>query len=278
MVITMDPNERRIELLCEIAAEVEMLRTSKGWTEWLAFARHFRTYSLNNQLLIHRQRPDATRVAGFRKWQSLGRQVRRHEQGIAILAPLLVKGTDREGSEDRPLVRLKGFRIVHVFDIAQTEGEPEPEGLGPFPEITAPDPMLLVSLIAAASRAGIGVAFSNDTSLNARGWYDGAAHNITLVECYSTPSQIRTMLHELGHACDDDLHDLERTRAQNELVAESAAYLVGSGKFGLKMSDSSAHYLTGWNATLDGLVAMAEQVLKTATRVEELLADLPDAA
>ncbi len=33
------------------------------------------------------QAPQATRVAGFRSWQSLGRQVRKGERGIAILAP-----------------------------------------------------------------------------------------------------------------------------------------------------------------------------------------------
>ncbi|MGI9023785.1 MAG: ArdC-like ssDNA-binding domain-containing protein [Acidimicrobiales bacterium] len=41
-------------------------------------------------MLIASQRPEGvTRVAGYRRWQSLGRQVRKGEQGIAILAPVL---------------------------------------------------------------------------------------------------------------------------------------------------------------------------------------------
>lgn len=44
---------------------IEALRGSEGWRRWLASRRHFRTYSLHNQLLIAHQRPGATRVAGF---------------------------------------------------------------------------------------------------------------------------------------------------------------------------------------------------------------------
>ena len=39
---------------------------------------------LSNQVLILAQRPDATTVAGYRAWLSLGRQVRRGAKGIGI--------------------------------------------------------------------------------------------------------------------------------------------------------------------------------------------------
>ena len=44
-------------------------------------------YSVNNVLLIVHQRPDATRVAWYKAWQGLGRQVRKGATGIRILVP-----------------------------------------------------------------------------------------------------------------------------------------------------------------------------------------------
>jgi hypothetical protein len=59
-----------------IATQVESLRDSERWTAFLACpsASAFHANSLGNVLLILGQRPDASRVAGFRKWQGLGRQ------------------------------------------------------------------------------------------------------------------------------------------------------------------------------------------------------------
>jgi len=70
--------------------------------------------------LILSQRRYATRVAGYRTWLTLGRQVKAGEKGIAILAPLVsrTKPVDAREETDHPeLVKvLRGFRVVHVFD------------------------------------------------------------------------------------------------------------------------------------------------------------------
>ena len=71
----------------ELATVVSDLQNPVVWQEWLTFAAKFHQYSMNNQLLIWRQRPDATAVAGYRAWHALGRQVRRGETGIRVLAP-----------------------------------------------------------------------------------------------------------------------------------------------------------------------------------------------
>src|SRR5208283_3502738 len=62
---------------------IEQLRSSEGWQRWLATRRHFHCYSLTNQLLIAMQRPDATRVAGFRAWLKLGYCVTKRPDDIA---------------------------------------------------------------------------------------------------------------------------------------------------------------------------------------------------
>src|SRR5205823_9205242 len=44
---------------------VHALTTSDDWQRALSFAARFHAYSFGNALLIHRQRPEATLVAGF---------------------------------------------------------------------------------------------------------------------------------------------------------------------------------------------------------------------
>ena len=56
----------------------------------------FHTYGFGNVMLIARQKPDATHVAGFRTWNSLGRFVKPGEKGILILAPMI--GRKKAGS------------------------------------------------------------------------------------------------------------------------------------------------------------------------------------
>ena len=104
---------------------------SAAFTAYLSVAARFHKYSWTNCLLIAMQRPNATRVAGFRAWLGLGRHVRKGEKGIAILAPIITKRS-RDTKEDRhdtsdstteSVGYLVGFRSAYVFDIAQTDGE-----------------------------------------------------------------------------------------------------------------------------------------------------------
>ena len=91
-------------------------------TQYLAAMARFHTYSFGNVMLIARQKPDATNVAGIRTWNSLGRFVKRGEKGILILAPMVGKNRkqkeEAEQADDakEPESRLFGFRAVYVFD------------------------------------------------------------------------------------------------------------------------------------------------------------------
>jgi len=87
-------------------------------------------------MLIARQKPDATNVAGLRTWNSLGRFVRRGEKGIFILAPMVGNkrknnesentepNTDAKETQTQPT--LYGFRGVYVFDRLSRDLRPEP--------------------------------------------------------------------------------------------------------------------------------------------------------
>src|SRR5437868_10568973 len=102
---------------------------SEVLTAYLGAMAKFHTYSFGNIMLIARQKPDASNVAGLRTWNSLGRFVKRGEKGIFILAPMIGKKRSEEeaianeDSKSNSESRLYGFRSVYVFDVSQTEGK-----------------------------------------------------------------------------------------------------------------------------------------------------------
>jgi hypothetical protein len=104
-----------------IATQVEALRDSDRWTAFLDFASAFHAYSLGSVLLILSQRPDAERVAGFRKWQGLGRQVRKGEKAVWIFGYSTKKVTEEDENGESQEKRIARFPILSVFDIAQTD-------------------------------------------------------------------------------------------------------------------------------------------------------------
>ena len=75
---------------------------SEVLTAYLGAMAKFHTYSFGNIMLIARQKPDATNVAGLRTWNSLGRFVKRGEKGIFILAPMVGRRSTKDVATDEP--------------------------------------------------------------------------------------------------------------------------------------------------------------------------------
>jgi antirestriction protein ArdC len=91
------------DLHTRIVEKVATLTDGEQWRAWLTFAEKFHTYSFGNTIAIWMQRPDATWVAGIRRWNQLGRRVRHGERGISILAPVTAKTTaEVEGTRPEP--------------------------------------------------------------------------------------------------------------------------------------------------------------------------------
>ena len=113
----------KVDHLTDIHHKLEQgfqdLTSTEGWKQWLKIVRSMPRYSLRNQLLIAMQRPDATQVASFNRWKQLGRQVRRHEHAIWILAPVSYKRAPHEGEQPQDVPSnektLRGFKAVPVF-------------------------------------------------------------------------------------------------------------------------------------------------------------------
>lgn len=259
-------DDRTQELLASLKTEVESLTDSDQWKRWLETAARFHRYSFSNQLLILRQMPEATKVAGYRAWQELGRQVRKGEKGIWILAPMVKKVTEDDGTEHRTCY---GFRSVSVFDLSQTEGEPLPTVELPEVSLSEDSWDLYNRFSKVADEEGLSIKRVDSASGSARGWYIASDKTISIVDAYPQASQTRTLLHELAHHFTPDLSKLSRPEA--ELIAESAAYVVGT-QLGIDTTGYSALYTASWaNGKAGELEKVAQQVVTTAHRLNEAL-------
>ena len=239
---------------------VAEIASGDDWKRMLKVASNFHRYSFNNHLMIFLQRPDATLVAGFRKWKTMGRSVKRGEKGIAIFAPCKyrTKIEDDDG-EEKTLQQIRGFRVVHVFDISQTEGEE-------IPDLDAVRPKLLDgdspegiwdALVAQAETAGFEVI--RDQKRTENGYCDFLKKEIA-VRPDVTPAQgLKTLVHELAHALLHGDH-VVRTREIQEVEVESVAYIVCDA-LGLDSGGYSFAYVARWS---DG---RSELMRDTAERV-----------
>jgi len=279
--------------IAELADGADEARASEQFQRWLDVQSRFHDYSVNNQLLILRQMPDATKVAGYHTWQELGRQVQSGESAIWIWAPIITEKCpecgnseshhERDGHQcdhhqdsdpeewDRGVV---GFRPTSVFDISQTEGEPLPAletaAHGDGDE-------LLTALREAVDDLDVHLEVIAPSN-----WEHGEARGVcprhSPVDCQpvievrdreNRADLARTTIHEIAHAqLHMDVADGDE-QAKRELEAEAVAYTVGR-HFGLDTSNS-AFYLASWSDEpadalrdrLDRISATAQELIDT---------------
>jgi hypothetical protein len=284
---TTSPEERRAQaeaLHASIADQVEALKDTVQWARFLAFAGAFHAYSPNNVLLILAQQPTATRVAGFRKWQELGRQVRRGEKAIRIFGFRTKKIEDEpadgtgEAGEGRTLTY---YPMLSVFDIGQTDPiDPEAADLEP-----------LARHLAGTDEAGILDAVAD--YLTGAGWsveripLPRAANGYTttdgsrrvVIDADLPPAQAaKTALHEAAHVllhADDEPGEYAAHRGIKETEAESVAY-VTAGLLGLDTAAYSIGYVAGWADGDPAIIrAAAAAVLRTVHTLADALTGQP---
>jgi hypothetical protein len=249
------------------------LTSSAAWARWLQVSRRFHRYSFPNQILILSQRPDATWVAGYRAWVRLGRQVRQGERAIRILAPCLVVPEPAEG-EGPPSPTLLGFRVAHVFDLAQTAGEELPQ---PVRTLTGPgSPDQLGKLARHAVDLGFDLQFKALRGAR-HGDCSHALRRIRVSSELAPAHQLKTLAHELAHAI---LHgpEFQGSRALAELEAESVAYVVCQA-LGVESRDYSFGYLATWSGggpeAARLVIAAGGRILKAASSILDAKDDQP---
>jgi DNA primase len=263
--MTSKTEDRQAEARERLESAVAELVTEEGWHRWLESRARFHAYSVGNTMLIAMQRPLATQVAGYRAWQALGRQVRKGERGIAILAPMVGRREDPETGDDVRVVY--GFRTVHVFDVAQTDGDELPEP--PVSLLKGEGPDGLAAMLGAVA-AGEELSVIAAATLPANGSLDRSDRAITVGEHLEAGSAAwcKTMLHELGHWFDlgpDGSAMFDRAAA--EIVAESVAFTVGQ-TVGLETGEYSFGYVATWaRGDVDRIREVADRVDAAAGRI-----------
>jgi antirestriction protein ArdC len=220
--------------------------------------------------LIWRQKSDASYVAGFNNLLKLGRYVRKGEKGIAILAPMFFKDK-RQTAEGELEAQRIWFKVVHVFDISQTDGTPLPEL--PTKSFGKRGQDMLNRLLRFVGSRGITVRFVEKCSLNgAAGTSKGTEIEIRTIETDVT-TQAATLAHEIArsllHFTPDGKRNTSRDskeidRQQRELEAEATAYVVGS-YFGIQ--SPSDFYLAAYKMTPAMLLEAVETIAATVKTI-----------
>lgn len=257
-----DTTERDAKLAAvhaKLTSAVEALVSGEDWARALEFAARFRSRSFNNTLLIYSQHaaafeegrvsePWPTYVAGFKQWQTLGRQVNKGQSGYQILAPVTARfashspdldGTWRRlgrGETPKPgevvRSRLVGLRPAYVWDVSQTSGDPIPER--PRPQLLqgqAPAG-LWDALAAQVESRGFEVRdFPHARRIGgANGLTDYGERVVSVRADMDDAARVKTLAHELGHVMLHGPDNVEAAmhRGVAEVEAESVALMVGA--------------------------------------------------
>lgn len=279
-------------ILKSLETGVENIFTGDKYAQYLQTMSKFHRYSFNNTLLIAMQRPDATLVTGYRNWQSMGRQVKKGEKGITILAPAPIKRKREQeilDQNNKPLLDGNGkpkteeveviiprFKPTTVFDISQTDGEPI-ETLAPE-ELTEAVADYELFMKAITEVSPVPIRF-DEIEGEAKGYYHSVDKEIVIQKGMSDSQTIKTAIHETGHARihDKDLmaeQGIEKDRLTKEVEAESVAYCVCSA-FGVDTSEYSFPYIAGWSSGRDmkELKTSMDTIRKTAGEMIDELSD-----
>jgi hypothetical protein len=248
-----DLSSRITEHIQELATATDEARVSEEMRRYLDTIARFHKYSPNNLWLILMAKPEATMVAGYHKWREMGRFVKKGEKGIAILAPVIIKDKDDIDEDNEKLV---GFKVVYVFDLSQTDGEPLPKA--PCWKSPEKNAELTERLIRFAEGNSIKVSIKQ-LSGDIQGISKGGA--IVL----SPDAGVKTLVHEIVHEILHHDNDRPENPTIRELEAESIAYVV-SKHFGLD-GLSSPNYNALHGATSEMIMQHLECIRSTAAKI-----------
>ncbi len=271
-------NAKRDEIMNRLVEGVRELTSSDRWQEWLKAQSRFHHYSFGNVLLIAMQCPQATRIAGFHAWRKLGRNVRKGEKAIWILAPVTQKievelrsDTDERTTETRRMP--VAFKAAAVFDISQTDGEDLPEVCSLLDGGDTTDTYSRLVDVA----TGIGFTVEDADFADARnGDCTHDLHRIRVAAARSDLQRVKTLVHEIAHAM---LHEQFDSRPIAELEAESIAYIV-CANLGIDSGDYTFGYVSNWagggDEAVTAIKALGSRVQKTADSILEQMARVAD--
>ena len=272
---TQQPKTAKEVIAANVQNLIEQLEAghSDALTAYLNAMSRFHNYSLGNILEIARQKPDATRVAGFWKWKELGRSVTKGEKGIRILAPIIGVRRKKDEEANKDITKqnkavLVGFRSAYVFDVSQTEGAELPEMRGISGDVGGNRDRL----IAFVERQGIELVFTEHIAPALGMSYGG---RIAILPGQSKAEEFSTLVHELAH---EMLHKAERrtatTKTVRETEAEAIAFVIGKA-VGLETGSASADYIQLYHGNASLLAESLEVIQQTSAVILAALESSP---
>ena len=289
IIPTSDNSDEKLkEVTDRLEQGISELFDSERYTDYLRVMSKFPQYSLRNTVLIAMQAPDASYVMGFDAWKdpAIGRHVKANEKGIRIIAPRKAKKQvekidpdtkkpvlDKDGNpvmEEKEVVIPK-FRVVCVYDVAQTEGKELPILAD---ELTGNVAQYNDFFAAIEKSSPFAIGFE-ELSGNRKGGCLYDERRIAINEGMSELQNVKTAIHEIAHAT---LHDIDKDaperpdRRTREIEAESIAYAVCQ-HYGLDTSDYSFGYIAGWSngRELSELKGSLETIHTTAAKLIETI-------
>jgi len=233
------------------------------FARYLALLARFHMYSPNNVALIQAQRSAATRVAGYRAWQALGRQVKKGECGIRIVVPHRARIVPVEDDRQEQEI-VTGWGIGYVWDVDQTVGEPlaAPPIHGALTGDATVADMVREELTQWLRAQGVTLVWKNTGRAN--GYYLSRTREIAIHRDLTGLREVKTLVHEAAHFAADHAGDVRWEDA--ETVAEGAAYTV-LAHFGLDTSGYSFGYVADWARDLAVVRRNLAAIQQTAHRL-----------
>lgn len=268
--------DRTADALKLLEEGIKNLTSSEEWARYLRMQAAFHTYSFSNVQLILAQCPDASRVAGFKTWEKLGRMVRKGEKALWILAPRFYKpkdtqpaDDDQDGSGDAEQMKVY-FRAVPVFDISQTEGDELPS---PVKKLEGDDDGRAFERLKAFSESRGCLVTVEAIAGRANGYFSPLENLIVIREGLAPVQACKTLAHEIAHSfLHTDIEVYRAHRGECELEAESVAFIV-LHHLGIDAGDYSFGYVAGWQggdeAAIKALKASAQRIQVTAKAIIE---------
>lgn len=219
----------------------------------------FYNYSLHNLILADYQLFMRTGegieiLAPYKVWEEKGRQVKKGEKALRVLAPVFKKEKDKETGEEKEY--LAYFMRVPVFDLSQTIGEPLEK------DYTVNKTLIKFEDIRKRVKYPI---FESNKQLT-RASTDGKS--IKISKHISDTQKICSLLHEIGHIyLHFDKNRNEITTPIKELEAEAISFIVSS-YLGIDNHESGA-YIINWAGenSLDLLKGKGKRIINTSMKI-----------
>lgn len=221
-------NKERIqEITAGIEQGIKELFESEKYMRYLSVLSRFHRYSVNNTMLIYMQKPDATLVAGYNKWQNqFDRHVKKGEHGITIIAPTPYKKKIKEQKLDpdtkTPIldkdgkivteekeIKIPMFRPAKVFDVSQTDGKPLPELAS---TLSGNVPNYEVFMEALRRSAPVPITFEA-MAANMDGYFSANHQKIAIRQGMSEVQTVSATVHEVAHS---KLHNQKKIQIAND--------------------------------------------------------------